>query len=52
MIGAFMQEFSGDEAKPVFGNVTAKETQWSHELFTAALESYKTGRRIMLSDGK
>ena len=46
MIGAFMQELSGNNAANAFKNVTPEETQWSHELFTAALESNRTGKRI------
>jgi len=49
MIGAFMHEFSGNESLHPFGNVTPRETAWSHQLFTAALESNKTGRKIVLS---
>jgi predicted dehydrogenase len=46
MIGAFIQELSGDEGNHPFRNVTPEETRWSHELFTAALESSREGRRI------
>jgi predicted dehydrogenase len=49
MIGAFMQELSGKDSKHPFKNVTPEETSWSHELFTAALESHKAGRRIVLA---
>ena len=48
MIGAFVHKVSGNEPNHPFGNVTPEETGWSHELFTAALESNKTGRRIIL----
>ncbi len=48
MLGAFVSEFSGKENKNVFGNVTPEETKWSHELFTAALESHYSGQRINL----
>jgi predicted dehydrogenase len=48
MIGAFMDELSAKESKHPFRNVTPEETVWSHELFTAALESNKTGRKILL----
>lgn len=48
MIGAFMSEISDRESKHPFKNVTPEETMWSHELFTAALESNKSGRRITL----
>lgn len=49
MIGAFIHELSGKGPIHPFRNVTPEETWWSHELFTAALESQKTGRRISLS---
>lgn len=45
MIGAFMHEFSVNDSIHPFGNVTPEETFWSHELFTAALESHKTGKK-------
>jgi predicted dehydrogenase len=48
MIGAFIQEISGNGANHPFRNVTPEETRWSHEMFTAALESHKTGRKIGL----
>jgi len=49
MIGAFMHELSGNENKHPFGNVTPEETMWSHELFTAALQSGKTGNRVEIN---
>lgn len=48
MIGAFVQELTGKGLNHPFRNVTPEETQWSHKLFTAALESHKTGRKIEL----
>jgi len=48
MIGAFIHELSGNDSNHPFKNVTPEETRWSHELFTAALESNKTGRIIIL----
>jgi predicted dehydrogenase len=48
MIGAFMQEFNDNGSQHLFKNVMPDETYLSHQLFTAALESYKTGRRINL----
>ncbi len=48
MIGAFIQEIGGNGSSHTFRNVTPDETGWSHELFTAAIESHKTGRRIVL----
>lgn len=49
MIGAFMHELSGSENKHPFANVTPEETMWSHELFTAALQSGKTGNRVEIN---
>jgi predicted dehydrogenase len=49
MIGAFMYELSDDGSSHPFKNVTPEETMWSHKLFTAALESHKTERRIVLA---
>ena len=46
MIGAFMSEFSNKESNHSFRNISPEETSWSHELFTAALESNRTNRRI------
>ncbi|MDD4193357.1 MAG: Gfo/Idh/MocA family oxidoreductase [Mangrovibacterium sp.] len=48
MIGAFVQELAENGANHPFRNVTPEETRWSHELFTAALESHKTGRKVEL----
>lgn len=48
MIGAFMQEINGKGETHPFRNVTPEETQWSHELFTSALESHRTGKKIDL----
>jgi len=48
MIGAFILELSENDFNHPFGNITTEETAWSHELFTAALESHRTGRRIKL----
>jgi predicted dehydrogenase len=49
MTGAFIQELAGHGANHPFRNVTPNETLWSHELFTAALESHKTGKKIELN---
>jgi predicted dehydrogenase len=49
MIGAFMSELSGNVSDHPFKNVTPLETAWSHELFSAALRSYRNGQRIVLS---
>lgn len=46
MIGAFLLELSDESSTHPFKNVTSKETLWSHKLFTAALESNRTGSRI------
>lgn len=48
MIGAFIQELAGNGDGHQFRNVTPEETRWSHELFTAALESHRTGRKTDL----
>jgi len=48
MIGAFMQEFNVNGSAHPFRNVIPDDTLLSHRLFTAALESYKTGHRINL----
>ena len=50
MIGAFVHELSGNGSNHPFKNVTPEETRWSHQLFTAALESHKTGRKITFAD--
>lgn len=50
MIGAFINELSGNGENNPFPNVSPKETMWSHELFTAALESHKTGMKILLDE--
>jgi predicted dehydrogenase len=49
MIGAFMHELSGNEKEHPFKNVTPEETRWSHELFSAALESHKKGKKIIMN---
>jgi predicted dehydrogenase len=49
MIGAYLHELCKPEASHPFGNVTPEETRWSHILFTAALESHQTGRKIKLA---
>lgn len=48
MIGAFMNEFSDTPEKHPFRNITPEETAQSHELFTAALKSHKTGKKQIL----
>ncbi len=48
MIGAFIHELVGIGSAHPFRNVNPVETQWSHVLFTAALESHHTGKRIEL----
>jgi predicted dehydrogenase len=48
MIGAFVYELEGKGKAHPFSNVTPLETQWSHQLFTAALSSHKTGNRVAL----
>jgi len=48
MIGAFMSELSDKDSKHPFKNVTPQETSLSHKLFTAALESHYSGKKILL----
>ena len=48
MIGAFMHELDGTGESHPFRTVSPEETTWSHELFTAALESHKTGRKVKI----
>jgi predicted dehydrogenase len=48
MVGAFIYELAGQGQNHPFRNVSPEETGWSHELFTAALESHKTGMKIEL----
>lgn len=48
MIGAFIYELSGKGSIHPFRNVFPEETMWSHELFTAALESHKRGKKISI----
>ena len=48
MIAAFILEISDHDSPHPFKNVTPDETRWSHELFTAALESNRTGRRVVV----
>lgn len=50
MLCAFMYEFRDDDKKHPFHIVTPEETAISHEVMTAALESFKTGRRVRLKD--
>lgn len=49
MIGAFIHELSDNKTVHPFTTVTPEETSWSHELFTAALKSYKEGRKMSLN---
>jgi len=46
MIGAFMHELSDNPVNHPFGNITPEETAWSHQLFTAALESNQAGKKM------
>jgi len=48
MIGAFMQDLDSKEAKDAFRNLIPEETHWSHLLLTAALQSHKTGQKVIL----
>lgn len=46
MIGAYMDEFRPEGSDHGFTTVTPEETARGHEIFTAALKSHKTGRRV------
>jgi hypothetical protein len=48
MIGAFMQEFRENNKHP-FPVATPEELHQSHLILTAALESNRTGKRILLN---
>jgi predicted dehydrogenase len=50
MIGAFMNEFSEAPEKHPFRNIFPEETLWSHQLFTAALESNRSGKKISIKN--
>lgn len=50
MIGAFMHELRPEGPAHPFGPVTPRETALSHRLFTAALESHKSGRSVAVSN--
>jgi len=50
MIGAFMQELRPEGSNHPFGPVTPQETALSHKLFTAALESNRTGRCVSVDE--
>jgi len=48
MIAAFLHEIGGTGENHPFRTVSSEETHWSHRLFTAALESHKSGKKIYL----
>ncbi|MCX6262394.1 MAG: Gfo/Idh/MocA family oxidoreductase [Bacteroidia bacterium] len=48
MIAAYCMEFSSNDLRHQFHNVTPQETCQSHQILDAALKSNKTGRRIDL----
>ena len=48
MFAAFLLELSGAERNGAFGCVTPEETAASHQILTAALTSFKEGRRVEL----
>jgi predicted dehydrogenase len=48
MLGAFMQEFRDGGSNHAFPNVHPQETELSHRVHTAALESHASGKRVML----
>ncbi|MGV8090518.1 MAG: Gfo/Idh/MocA family protein [Mangrovibacterium sp.] len=49
MIGAFVYDLSNYQIGHPFRNILPEETAWSHQLFTAALESNQTGKRVDIS---
>jgi predicted dehydrogenase len=49
MVGAFVHDMSNYPVSHPFRNILPEETAWSHQLFTAALESDRTAKRIELS---
>ena len=48
MIGAFMDEFREGGAQHSFPCANPEETRLSHQILTAALESHRSGRKILL----
>lgn len=46
MLGAYIQEFNAGGSQHSFRNIMPYETNLAHQLFTAALESHKSGQRI------
>jgi predicted dehydrogenase len=48
MLGAYIMELSETPDTHPFGTVTPEETRLSHELFTAALESHISGKKVLL----
>lgn len=48
MLGAFMYEFTDHPEKHPFRTVTPEETEWSHKVLTAALQSDKEKKQISI----
>jgi len=48
MLGAFLSEFKKDGSTHPFPAADPEETQWSHQIMTAALESHRTGKKIII----
>jgi predicted dehydrogenase len=50
MIAAYVKEFSDSESSHPFHAVTPEETHLSHVIMSAALESFKSGKRITIQN--
>jgi predicted dehydrogenase len=48
MLAAFLWEFDTDKPADFFGTALPEEAAVSHRIFTAALESHRTGRKVQL----
>lgn len=48
MLGAFLHELDVSREEHPFQPVLPEETFWSHELFSAALKSNRTGKKILI----
>jgi predicted dehydrogenase len=48
MLAAYLWEFKKDGTNPPFPTAHPEETHWSHKIMTAALESQRTGNKIII----
>jgi hypothetical protein len=48
MLGAFLWEFKKDGTDHPFLPGSPEETNWSHKIMTAALESHRKGKKIII----